>query len=181
MTVNRQLLKKLDAAREGLSHALPGATTEQVIEAALDLLLEKQAKARGQVRRPRATLAATALQAPMPVELRAEPQEASPPLDLIPTRPPAHRRTGPREPIPAAVRRAVWERDGGRCTWPLDSGGCCGSTHRLELDHLDPWARFGEPTVDNLRVVCRSHNTLAARWAFGARCMERYTFASPQR
>jgi hypothetical protein len=52
VTVSRQFLKKLDAARDGLSRATPGASTEQVLEAALDLLLEKQARARGQVKRP---------------------------------------------------------------------------------------------------------------------------------
>jgi hypothetical protein len=80
----------------------------------------------------------------------------------------------PREAIPAAVRRAVWERDGGRCQWPLDGGGCCGSTHRLELDHRLPWARWGTPTVEGLRLLCRSHNSLAAKRAFGAACVERH-------
>jgi len=54
------------------------------------------------------------------------------------------------EALPAAVRRAVWERDAGRCAWPLDSGACCGSTHRLEFDHIEPWARWGKPTEANL-------------------------------
>jgi 5-methylcytosine-specific restriction endonuclease McrA len=84
-----------------------------------------------------------------------------------------------RESIPAAVRRAVWERDEGRCMWPLDGGGRCGSPHRLELDHLIPWARGSEPTVDGLRVLCRSRNQLAARRTFWARCVERYAGASP--
>jgi 5-methylcytosine-specific restriction endonuclease McrA len=87
---------------------------------------------------------------------------------------PVHRRSGPREAVPAAIKRAVWARDGGRCSWPLDSGGVCGSTHRLELDHMVPWARDGEPTVANLRVVCHQHNTLAARLQFGAWVVERY-------
>jgi hypothetical protein len=56
VTVSRQLMKKLDAAGDGLSHGVPGATTEQVIEAALDLLPEKQARSRGLVRRPRTSL-----------------------------------------------------------------------------------------------------------------------------
>jgi hypothetical protein len=46
VTVSRRFLKKLDAARDGLSHQLRAATPEQVLEAALDLLLEKQARAR---------------------------------------------------------------------------------------------------------------------------------------
>ena len=143
--VDRQVVRKLKDAREGLSHAIPGATMEQVLEAALDLLLEKQAKARGQVKRPRTTIAET----PPPLALLpTEPTLAAP----LTTKPRPPRREGPREPIPAAVRRAVWERDQGRCTWPLDGGGRCGSTHRLELDHLIPWAERGPSTVENLRV-----------------------------
>jgi 5-methylcytosine-specific restriction endonuclease McrA len=80
----------------------------------------------------------------------------------------------PSAAIPAAVRRAVWERDGDHCTWPLDGSGCCGSTHRLELDHIVPWAEWGPSTVENLRVVCGRHNALAARRAFGERVMSRY-------
>ena len=162
VTVSRQFLEKVEAARDGLSHALPGATTEQVLEAALDLMLQKQAKARGQVKRPR-TFATVGIEAA---------PEAVPPSPFAEPAPP--RRDGPREHVPAAVRRAVWKRDGGRCQWPLDSGGRCGSTHRIEIDHLEPWARGGTPTVDGLRLLCRPHNLLAARLAFGARCMERY-------
>jgi hypothetical protein len=188
VTVSRQFLKKLDAARDGLSHSIPGATAEQVLEAALDLLLEKQARARGLVKKPRTTLPATPLTQTAPqsqIAPRAsqkagatgQHQHERSPLALVPTEPPPHRRTGPRQAIPAAVRRAVWERDGGRCTWPLDSGGCCGSTHQLEVDHLSPWARFGSPTVDGLRLLCHPHNVLAAKLAFGARCLGRYAGA----
>ena len=163
--VDKQVVRKLEAAREGLSHSIRGATMEQVLEAALDLLLEKQARARGQVKRPRAVLAtATATQSAT--------QSA--------TEPPPHRRDGPRAAIPAAVRRAVWARDGDHCTWPLDGGGCCGSTHRLELDHIIPWAEWGPSTVENLRVVCARHNALAARQVFGARRMERYRHGSAE-
>jgi hypothetical protein len=188
VTVSRQFLKKLDAARDGLSHSIPGASTEQVFEAALDLLLEKRARARGQVKKPRTTLPATPKTAPQPqttprtgqaASATGEQQPHGPPLALVLTEPPPHRRDGPREAIPAAVRRADWERDGGRCVWPLDGGGRCGSTHRIELDHQLPWARCGTPTVEGLRLLCHSHNSLAARLAFGERCMERY--AGPAR
>jgi HNH endonuclease len=180
VTVSRQFLKKLDAARDGLSHSMPGATSEQVLEAALDLLLEKQARARGQVKKPRTTLPGKLPTVPQTAPRNSQASSASgeqqhgPPLALVPAEPPPHRRDGPREAIPAAVRRAVWERDGGKCQWPLDSGGRCGSTHRLELDHIGPWGRFGADSVENLRLVCHRHNLLAARQAFGARCVERY-------
>jgi hypothetical protein len=177
VTVSRQFLKKLEAARNGLSHSIPGASAEQVLEAALDLLLEKQARARGQVKKPRTTLSATPQTAPRTSRAASATGEQQPhgsPLALIPTEPPPHRRTGPREAIPAAVRRAVWERDGGRCAWPLDGGGCCGSTYRIEFDHQLPWARWGTPSVEGVRLLCRTHNALAARQAFGALWMDRY-------
>ncbi len=185
VTVSREFLLELEKARDGLSHAIPNATTEQVLQAALRLLLEKQAKARGLVKRPRKTVAATpagiaanhpalvAQQTPAPASPEDSQSKAAEPRAVA--EPPPHRRDGHREAIPAAVKRAVWERDAGRCTWPLDSGGVCGSTHRLELDHIGPWARWGEPTEANLRVVCHAHNSLAARQAFGARFMERYS------
>jgi hypothetical protein len=173
VNVSRQFTRKLEAARKGLAHSISNATMEQALEAALDLLLEKQANARGRVRRPRATLPI----APRTCEAAADTsalQQQGPSPALVPTEPPPHRRTGSREAIPAAVRRAVWERDGGRCAWPLDSGGCCGSTHRLELVHRLPWARGGLPTVEGLRLLCHQHNALAARLHFGARCIKRY-------
>jgi HNH endonuclease len=76
--------------------------------------------------------------------------------------------------IPAAVKRDAWRRAGGRCEWPLDAGGVCGSTLRLELDHVVPRARGGPSTIDNVRVLCRVHNQLAARNAFGDAWMDRF-------
>jgi hypothetical protein len=77
--------------------------------------------------------------------------------------------------IPAHVRRTVWKRDGGRCQWPLDSGGICGSSERLELDHVIPRARGGASTIANVRLLCRFHNDLSARRAYGDDWMDRFT------
>src|SRR5690242_8580668 len=43
--------------------------------------------------------------------------------------------------VPANVRRAVFERDGGRCQVPLASGGICGTTYRVQLGHIVARAR----------------------------------------
>jgi hypothetical protein len=79
--------------------------------------------------------------------------------------------------VPAEVRREVWARDQGRCQWPLDGGGICGSTHLLELDHSKPKARGGPPSVANLRVLCRPHNLESARRSFGVEWMSRFAGA----
>jgi hypothetical protein len=82
--------------------------------------------------------------------------------------------------VPAAVRRQVWTRDGGRCQWPLESGGVCGSTLRVELDHRVPLALGGASTADNVRLLCRLHNDLAARRAFGDEWMNQFTRGAAQ-
>jgi 5-methylcytosine-specific restriction endonuclease McrA len=74
--------------------------------------------------------------------------------------------------IPAAVKRAVRERDGGRCTFVGTDGHRCGTRTRLEWDHVVPVARGGTATVDNLRQRCRAHNQYEAERVFGAAFME---------
>jgi hypothetical protein len=84
-------------------------------------------------------------------------------------------RPSKREHIPAHVYREVWRRDGGRCQWRLASGEICGCTRHLQLDHVRPLALGGTSTVDNVRILCRSHNLEAARLVFGDAWMDRYT------
>ena len=64
-----------------------------------------------------------------------------------------------RRHIPAAVRRAVWRRDGGTCCYrdPL-TGVTCGSTHLLQIDHIVPVAQGGSDDIANLRLLCAVHN-----------------------
>ncbi|MBP7569312.1 MAG: HNH endonuclease [Acidobacteria bacterium] len=67
--------------------------------------------------------------------------------------------------IPAAVRRAVWDRDGARCAYVSPGGTRCGATARLEFHHRVPFAEGGASTVENLALACALHNRMeAARW-----------------
>ena len=146
VTVSKRFTEKLEAARDALSHSHPGADVEAILEAGLDLLLERAAKRKGLVKRPRP--------APVPAE-GANPRR-----------------------VPAAVRREVFLRDEGKCQWPLADGGICGSTHRVELDHVVPVARGGKATASNGRVLCAFHNQLAAREVYGNEWMDRFTRGS---
>ena len=69
--------------------------------------------------------------------------------------------------IPAEVKRTVYARDEGRCTYVSADGHRCGATHFLEFDHRVARARGGPNTADNIRLLCRTHNQLAARKDFG--------------
>src|SRR5438552_4161181 len=64
--------------------------------------------------------------------------------------------------IPAHVKRAVWERDQGQCTFVSDTGRRCESRKFLEFDHVDPVALGGQATVEGLRLLCRGHNEYEA-------------------
>src|SRR5512133_481431 len=146
VTVSKRFTEKLEAARDALSHSHPGADVEAILEAGLDLLIERAAKRKGLVKRPR----------PAPVPAAAA-EGANP------------RR------VPAAVRREVFLRDEGRCPWPLAEGGICGSTHRVELDHVVPVGRGGKATASNARVLCAFHNQSAAREVYGDEWMDKFT------
>jgi 5-methylcytosine-specific restriction endonuclease McrA len=56
----------------------------------------------------------------------------------------------------------------------LDSGGVCGSRLRVQLDHIIPKASGGTSVTRNLRVLCATHNRLAARQKLGHGVMNRY-------
>ena len=71
------------------------------------------------------------------------------------------RRPPVRLPIPAAVRRHVRLRDGGRCCYrdPL-TGRRCNSSHLLQIDHLLPVAEGGGPEPFNLALSCFVHHRM---------------------
>ena len=101
--------------------------------------------------------------------------------------------------ISAALRRAVAQRDGYRCSYVapvaridadshvgarLNGTGPaarerpsvdrCEAVHCLEFDHVTPRAYGGQNTVDNLRFLCRAHNNLAAKDVMGKQFIESY-------
>ncbi len=136
---------KLRRAQALLAHAVPSGELAAVLDRALDALLERLEKRKG-----------------------ATPVRA--------TRPAGEARLVPRgRTIPAHVRRAVWERDGGRCTFtgPAPDKRRCDTRRRLEFDHVVPFARGGTATIDGLRLRCRVHNQFEAERAFGSEFMRR--------
>ena len=56
--------------------------------------------------------------------------------------------------ITAEVRRLVWERDQGQCSWVGPDGHRCDARRHLNYDHIIPRAQGGPSTVDNLRLLC---------------------------
>ena len=68
--------------------------------------------------------------------------------------------------IPAAIKRLVWQHDGGQCAF-TGSRGRCTATGFLEYHHVVPFAAGGETSAGNLELRCRTHNQYEADRYFG--------------
>ena len=87
---------------------------------------------------------------------------SAPKMERAPQRHAAPTKAKPRvigRAIPAAVRREVWERDQGCCSYvDRGSGRRCGSRRLLQIDHILPYALGGRADAGNLRLLCAAHH-----------------------
>jgi hypothetical protein len=154
-TAGRSLRDKLQEAQDLLRHRLPNGDMAAIFEQGLDLLIAQVKKERFAVgRKTRPSQA-------QPARSTSEngcTQEVAP----IASR---H--------IPDAVKRAVYERDGGRCTFVDDQGRHCTATAFLEFDHEEGFARTHQHDPDKIRLLCRAHNQHAADRLYGRAFMDR--------
>lgn len=68
--------------------------------------------------------------------------------------------------VPRSTRRQVLARDKHECQ-------NCGSQHALQIDHIQPRAKFGSNDPQNLRVLCRNCNLHFAVKEFGVSATRR--------
>jgi hypothetical protein len=144
MTVKREFIADLEQAKSLLSHKLPGAKLEDIFHECLRLAISVHLKRKRGGDRPRKPTPTPSAPAALP----------------------------PRTP-PAAVRRAVWTRDGGKCNFTAPDGQKCCSTHQLEYHHVVPWPR-GPSTVDNIELRCKIHNIYEAELDLGKAHMDKF-------
>ena len=75
--------------------------------------------------------------------------------------------------IPAAVRRAVRERDGDRCGYVDERGRRCSERARLEFHHRHPFGMGGDHSPANISLLCPSHNRYVAEHDYGPAAIRR--------
>jgi len=140
-TASAALCDKLERLRGLMRSSVPDGNLEAIIEAAVTEKLER-------------------------LESRRFARTSVPRKDLANTdTSPASRH------IPAAVRRAVYQRDGGRCRFVDEHGRRCPERHRLEFHHLVPFGLDGDHSPDGLRLMCRLHNQYVAERDYGEKLM----------
>jgi hypothetical protein len=81
------------------------------------------------------------------------------------------RSPGPKDDtdIAAAVKRIVYVRDRGRCTFVGEHGHRCEERRFIQFHHIDLKCLGGPATPDNLTLRCRRHNDYEGRLWFGKR------------
>lgn len=150
LNVSAAMREKLELARALLRHAVPDGDLSMVVERAIDELLARLKQKRfGSTSSQRA-------------ETRRRPKESE-----------KTKGTHRREHISHRTRREVAERDGLRCTFESEDGHRCSSRAFLELHHVQPWARDGDSSTENLELRCSAHNRLQAERDFGRQTIER--------
>jgi hypothetical protein len=170
-TATAEYVRLVEQAQALLSHAAPRATLDEIHLRALrsfvaSLRKQKYATADVPSRQTQPKVAIAPLQSQdeaeaTELEVRPSQEDVSAP----------HPRRRVRR-IPAAVRRAVFNRDGQQCTHVEPGGRRCAETHLLEFHHLQPFAKGGEHTAANLALRCAAHNALAAEDDFGREVIE---------
>jgi hypothetical protein len=76
--------------------------------------------------------------------------------------------------IPAPVRRAVHERDEGRCRFVDGQGRRCAERHGLEFHHRHPFGMGGDHSLGNVSLLCRQHNRSLAEHDYGHAAIGRH-------
>ena len=192
LTASAALHAQLLRARDLMRHQNPTSDLGLLVERAVALLVAELEKKRlGKTMRPTEHVSAsriptaTRAKEPTAVEAADRTQRAGDTLGDIGAKRTTGDRSAPRraklpspERVTAAVRRAVFRRDGEQCTFTDVAGHRCEERGWLQLDHALPRGRGGDSSVDNVRVLCRTHNRLAAERVFGrqhvARKMHRH-------
>jgi hypothetical protein len=75
----------------------------------------------------------------------------------------------PSKAVPAEIRKQVFARAHSKCEFDG-----CNSTYQLQVDHIRPRCLGGDHSLENLRVLCRTHNLFEARRILGEKKMDAF-------
>jgi hypothetical protein len=165
VTIGGETLERLRLAKDMLGHALPSGDDAAVLDRALRALLAELARKKfggvGKSRprqQPSGKSKGEGTQMDDPAGQRSQAGNGRAVVGKVPPRSPS-----------AAVKRAVWLRDLGRCAFVGAGGHRCGERRFVEFHHVDPYALGGEATIDGIQLRCRRHNDYEGRLYFGDR------------
>ena len=69
--------------------------------------------------------------------------------------------------IPSELKRHIWKRDKGQCSYiHPETKRRCSSKHLLQIDHIKPFSLGGKSELNNLRLLCAGHNRYRSERTF---------------
>ncbi len=134
LQVSKQTIEKLDRLKKLRSHKNPNMTYSDLVDDLCDCLLRKID----------------------PLEQKTDRTKNSKSTLIRSARSTTHNN---RRFISAKLKRAVWQRDNGQCTFvDPQTMNRCESMHLLQIDHIKPVFLGGEASHNNLRLLCHAHH-----------------------
>jgi hypothetical protein len=171
-TASAELRDKLERLRALMRSSVPDGDLAVVIEQAVAEKLERlESTHLARTKTPERTLLAHSA-APSPSGL--SPSTGRSPLSAARCAPSGGSRSPVTRHIPAAVKRAVYERDGGQCRYVDGRGRRCTARGGLEFHHRHPFGHGGDHSVENVALVCHAHNDHLAEVDYGQKTMARH-------
>jgi hypothetical protein len=150
-TIGPETHEKLRRVQALLRREIPDGDPGMIVERALALLLEKVEKTKlGAAARPRPSI-----------------------------RPRTDNSVRSRN-VPRAVKRVAWRRDAGPCAFVSSTGRRCSERTFLEFHHVQPHAKQGPATVENISLYCWRHNQYEAELVFGLTVQNRPRSEAPE-
>lgn len=165
VAIEKSTRDKLQYFQALISHAIPAGDMGQVLDRALEIAIkqvEKQKLGAGGRGSEKARSTSSAERRPSTASAASGDRAGTS----------RYRMKRQARYVPTQVRRAVWQRDKGQCTFVSASGKRCEARKFLEFDHMDPVARGGTATIARMRLRCRAHNQYEADRVFGTGFME---------
>lgn len=161
LSMSYESLRKLERARDILSHKLPQGSLTDVIIFLINNFLDKKDP-----------LTNKTLEIP-----HSNFNHKSLPVATFKSNDTLLTKTSPttieqinkdgRTKIKEAIRRYVIQKAKGKCEFKdIETGRECTSTYQLEIDHIYPVALGGSNNLENLRCLCRRHNNYVAQSVF---------------
>ncbi len=149
VVLSAQLQEKLRRLRDRMAHANANPSLAEQLEMLADFALRRLE--REPLKAPREPSASASS--------RVSPERgtSAPKLDSEKTSE-SQVKTVHHRVLSLSVRREVWRRAGGQCEQRLNSGERCRRTHRLQVDHRMPRAWGGGHELENLQLLCLTHN-----------------------
>ena len=148
LVIDESSHKKLEELKSLLSHKNPVLSHGELLSILLEEALEKHDPRRKKIRN---TMKQEKVTSAQKWECRSKAKKIS-------------------RVIPSYLRKHIWERDKGQCTYVHpQTKRKCSSRYLLQIDHIRPFSLGGRSEAGNLRLLCAGHNQFRSKQTFGKR------------